>query len=202
MDCNYCSSRILQYLLSETHDGVQDMACDTFIKIAQKCRRHFVQVRMWCFFPYSCWWVTCISDWIKLTIFIPLSGPSGRGYAIYRRNIEQYTIYYLWSSTTTGSLNFVLMLLLNVHCWTNSYKSLYRKSVNWYKYLYIVQGCGLHTVKSQFQEKISCFPLRHFRLLYYGTQGCDNVKMPYYPIYGVLSSGRLQGVVAYKRFKI
>ena len=29
---------------AETHDGVQDMACDTFIKIAQKCRRHFVQV--------------------------------------------------------------------------------------------------------------------------------------------------------------
>ncbi len=28
----------------ETHEGVQDMACDTFIKIAQKCRRHFVQV--------------------------------------------------------------------------------------------------------------------------------------------------------------
>ncbi|GAA5831610.1 hypothetical protein JCM3766R1_004951 [Sporobolomyces carnicolor] len=26
----------------ETHEGVQDMACDTFIKIAQKCRRHFV----------------------------------------------------------------------------------------------------------------------------------------------------------------
>ena len=32
-------------LSSETHDGVQDMACDTFIKIAQKCRRHFVQVQ-------------------------------------------------------------------------------------------------------------------------------------------------------------
>ncbi|XP_047132277.1 exportin-1 isoform X2 [Hydra vulgaris] len=30
--------------MHETHDGVQDMACDTFIKIAQKCRRHFVQV--------------------------------------------------------------------------------------------------------------------------------------------------------------
>ena len=30
----------------ETHDGVQDMACDTFIKIAQKCRRHFVQVNI------------------------------------------------------------------------------------------------------------------------------------------------------------
>jgi len=29
----------------ETHDGVQDMACDTFIKIAQKCKRHFVVVR-------------------------------------------------------------------------------------------------------------------------------------------------------------
>ncbi|PBC26929.1 Exportin-1 [Apis cerana cerana] len=27
---------------TETHDGVQDMACDTFIKIALKCRRHFV----------------------------------------------------------------------------------------------------------------------------------------------------------------
>ena len=32
--------------LSETHEGVQDMACDTFIKIAQKCRRHFVQVQV------------------------------------------------------------------------------------------------------------------------------------------------------------
>lgn len=32
--------------ISETHDGVQDMACDTFIKIAQKCRRHFVQVQV------------------------------------------------------------------------------------------------------------------------------------------------------------
>ena len=37
--------------MHETHDGVQDMACDTFIKIAQKCRRHFIQVRIsaWCF---------------------------------------------------------------------------------------------------------------------------------------------------------
>lgn len=32
--------------LTETHDGVQDMACDTFIKIAQKCRRHFIQVQV------------------------------------------------------------------------------------------------------------------------------------------------------------
>ena len=32
-------------LFLETHDGVQDMACDTFIKIAQKCKRHFVVVR-------------------------------------------------------------------------------------------------------------------------------------------------------------
>lgn len=31
--------------MHETHDGVQDMACDTFIKIAQKCRRHFIQVQ-------------------------------------------------------------------------------------------------------------------------------------------------------------
>lgn len=28
--------------MHETHEGVQDMACDTFIKIAQRCRRHFV----------------------------------------------------------------------------------------------------------------------------------------------------------------
>lgn len=31
--------------MHETHEGVQDMACDTFIKIAQKCRRHFVQIQ-------------------------------------------------------------------------------------------------------------------------------------------------------------
>merc|ERR1719411_717997 len=29
--------------MHETHEGVQDMACDTFIKIALKCRRQFVQ---------------------------------------------------------------------------------------------------------------------------------------------------------------
>ncbi len=28
--------------MHETHEGVQDMACDTFIKISQKCNRHFV----------------------------------------------------------------------------------------------------------------------------------------------------------------
>ncbi|CAD6189633.1 unnamed protein product [Caenorhabditis auriculariae] len=28
--------------MHESHEGVQDMACDTFIKIAIKCRRHFV----------------------------------------------------------------------------------------------------------------------------------------------------------------
>lgn len=32
--------------MHETHEGVQDMACDTFIKIAHKCRRHFVIVRL------------------------------------------------------------------------------------------------------------------------------------------------------------
>jgi len=31
--------------MHETHEGVQDMACDTFIKIAQKCRRQFVQLQ-------------------------------------------------------------------------------------------------------------------------------------------------------------
>jgi exportin-1 len=37
-DCD----EILRSFLSFTPTGVQDMACDTFIKIAQKCRRHFV----------------------------------------------------------------------------------------------------------------------------------------------------------------
>lgn len=39
---------LISYSLSstETHDGVQDMACDTFIKIAQKCRRQFVQMQV------------------------------------------------------------------------------------------------------------------------------------------------------------
>ncbi|KAJ8874893.1 hypothetical protein PR048_022783 [Dryococelus australis] len=32
--------------MHETHDGVQDMACDTFIKIAVKCRRHFVLLQV------------------------------------------------------------------------------------------------------------------------------------------------------------
>ncbi|MFH4979445.1 hypothetical protein AB6A40_006154 [Gnathostoma spinigerum] len=32
--------------MHETHEGVQDMACDTFIKVAHKCRRHFVVVQV------------------------------------------------------------------------------------------------------------------------------------------------------------
>lgn len=31
--------------MHETHPGVQDMACDTFLKISQKCRRQFVTVQ-------------------------------------------------------------------------------------------------------------------------------------------------------------
>jgi exportin-1 len=31
--------------MHETHEGVQDMACDTFIKIVQKCKRHFVTIQ-------------------------------------------------------------------------------------------------------------------------------------------------------------
>lgn len=32
--------------MHETHEGVQDMACDTFIKITQKCKKHFVAVQL------------------------------------------------------------------------------------------------------------------------------------------------------------
>lgn len=31
--------------MHETHDGVQDMACDTFYKIAHKCRKHFITIQ-------------------------------------------------------------------------------------------------------------------------------------------------------------
>lgn len=37
---------LLFVICLETHDGVQDMACDTFIKIAMKCKRHFVTVQV------------------------------------------------------------------------------------------------------------------------------------------------------------
>lgn len=32
--------------MHETHPGVQDMACDTFLKISQKCRRQFVAIQV------------------------------------------------------------------------------------------------------------------------------------------------------------
>ena len=32
--------------MHETHEGVQDMACDTFIKITMKCKKHFVVVQL------------------------------------------------------------------------------------------------------------------------------------------------------------
>ncbi len=48
--------------MHETHDGVQDMACDTFIKIAQKCRRHFIQV-----------WLLSLPDSLTLSHSLSLS---------------------------------------------------------------------------------------------------------------------------------
>ncbi|KAI9209722.1 CRM1 C terminal-domain-containing protein [Polychytrium aggregatum] len=38
--------------MHELHEGVQDMACDTFIKIAQKCKRHFVMQQAGEIMPY------------------------------------------------------------------------------------------------------------------------------------------------------
>ncbi|KAI8801524.1 CRM1 C terminal-domain-containing protein [Cladochytrium replicatum] len=38
--------------MHEKHEGVQDMACDTFIKIAQKCKRHFVMTQAGELMPY------------------------------------------------------------------------------------------------------------------------------------------------------
>lgn len=31
--------------MHESHEGVQDMACDTFIKISQHCKKHFVTIQ-------------------------------------------------------------------------------------------------------------------------------------------------------------
>jgi len=44
--CFPCLTSYHCVFIPETHDGVQDMACDTFIKIALKCRRHFVTVQV------------------------------------------------------------------------------------------------------------------------------------------------------------
>jgi exportin-1 len=38
--------------MHEPHEGVQDMACDTFIKIAQKCRKHFVTTQVGDYNPF------------------------------------------------------------------------------------------------------------------------------------------------------
>ncbi|KAJ6811585.1 protein EXPORTIN 1A [Iris pallida] len=34
--------------MHETHPGVQDMTCDTFLKIVQKCKRKFVITQVHC----------------------------------------------------------------------------------------------------------------------------------------------------------
>lgn len=47
--------------MHETHDGVQDMACDTFIKIALKCRRHFVTLQIGESCPFIEDILSCIS---------------------------------------------------------------------------------------------------------------------------------------------
>lgn len=56
--------------MHETHEGVQDMACDTFIKIAQKCRRHFVLLQLSESQPFICEILENIS-----TIICDLSSP-------------------------------------------------------------------------------------------------------------------------------
>jgi len=38
--------------MHENHPGVQDMACDTFLKISQKCRQRFVRVQLLEQFPF------------------------------------------------------------------------------------------------------------------------------------------------------
>ncbi|XP_068468808.1 protein EXPORTIN 1A-like [Phaseolus vulgaris] len=40
--------------MHETHLGVQDMACDTFLKIVQKCKREFVITQVGENEPFVC----------------------------------------------------------------------------------------------------------------------------------------------------
>ncbi len=44
--------------MHETHPGVQDMACETFLKICHKCKRKFVQVQV----CMSCCLDSCICN--------------------------------------------------------------------------------------------------------------------------------------------
>jgi len=48
--------------MHETHEGVQDMACDSFIKISQKCKRHFVMQQTGELMPYIDEIISSISD--------------------------------------------------------------------------------------------------------------------------------------------
>ena len=56
----------------ETHDGVQDMACDTFIKIAQKCKRHFVVVRRHFHFDLLAYYMGCYCRCSQMKIYLSL----------------------------------------------------------------------------------------------------------------------------------
>lgn len=38
--------------MHETHPGVQDMACETFLKICKKCKRKFVQTQVGMLSPW------------------------------------------------------------------------------------------------------------------------------------------------------
>ncbi|SGZ37858.1 probable Exportin-1 [Hanseniaspora guilliermondii] len=50
--------------MHEKHEGVQDMACDTFFKIVEKCKRHFITIQDKESEPYLMNIITNISDHI------------------------------------------------------------------------------------------------------------------------------------------
>eukprot|EP00241_Pyramimonas_parkeae_P000677 CAMPEP_0114249878 /NCGR_PEP_ID=MMETSP0058-20121206/14395_1 /TAXON_ID=36894 /ORGANISM="Pyramimonas parkeae, CCMP726" /LENGTH=1067 /DNA_ID=CAMNT_0001363489 /DNA_START=188 /DNA_END=3391 /DNA_ORIENTATION=+ len=51
--------------MHEVHPGVQDMACDTFLKIARKCKRKFVIQQMHESEPFVCELLQSLTDTIK-----------------------------------------------------------------------------------------------------------------------------------------
>ena len=76
------------------------MACDTFIKIAQKCRRHFVQVNRGR--GEICVWEGPSLNgpnlaFSPLTEFLPLLeiDPAAGSDALHRRDTEQHQNYHL-----------------------------------------------------------------------------------------------------------
>ena len=96
--------------MHETHDGVQDMACDTFIKIAQKCRRHFVQVQVGEVMPF----IDEILNNIN-TIICDLQPQQVGSVSVLIYNFKFFNFLHMKFSGIT--IRHLYRYLANIHCW-------------------------------------------------------------------------------------